>query len=224
MTEPRGTSNDPGRAASLISAGIASGLRRLGIPLAISVAVHVALVASVGAGHRSFWRSSTDDFSRDRPVLEARFGPSPVLAQATAATPTPIAEIAVEPVVAPDAPPARPREAVAPVVEDAAPLSIPLPEYIPTARLSRSPRPLEDPTIDFPAGDEPGQAGRVVLELLVSDTGTVDSVAVIESDLPEAYQERAAQAFRQLRFAPGEWDGKVVAARMGIEVRFDAVP
>ncbi|HCX34350.1 MAG TPA: hypothetical protein DHV08_12945 [Rhodocyclaceae bacterium] len=98
---------------------------------------------------------------------------------------------------------------------------LPAPVYLPTSVLTRSPRPLAEP--DF--GDETeglARSGGVVLELLVSRTGTIDAIEVVESDLPESDRRRARQAFAALRFAPGELRGTRVPARMRVEVSVEA--
>lgn len=100
--------------------------------------------------------------------------------------------------------------------------SIPAPAYLPTSVLSRSPRPLTEPV--FPPDEGAARAGKVLLELYVSERGDVDEATVIDADLPQVDSQRARDAFRALRFSPGELDGKPVAARMRIEVSFDAAP
>ncbi|GAB4182334.1 MAG: hypothetical protein OHK0026_08040 [Rhodocyclaceae bacterium] len=124
-----------------------------------------------------------------------------------------------EPVAAATQVPDPPVEGAASDTGDAL---VPLPVYLPTAMLSRSPRPLAEPEIDDSPGEAGAPSGKVLLELLVSRTGTVDDASVIESDLPEADALRARGTFARLPFAPGELHGAPVAARMRIEVSFEA--
>ncbi len=93
------------------------------------------------------------------------------------------------------------------------------PAYSPTSMLTRSPRPLAEPS--FPPVDA-SLAGRVLVELYVSASGEVDEAAVIESDVPEAVGLGMRDAFKALRFAPGEIQGRPTAARMRIEVSVGA--
>ena len=65
-------------------------------------------------------------------------------------------------------------------------------------------------------------SGTVVLKLWINELGDVVSVDVEKSDLPEAYTKTAVAAFGNIRFVPGEVDGRRVGTMMRIEVIYGA--
>jgi protein TonB len=84
------------------------------------------------------------------------------------------------------------------------------------ARLSRQPRPVELPRIEYPAdARKAGDEGRVILILGLDAQGGVTSVRVLES--PSASLAAAAQqGARRFRFSPALLDGEPVPT----EIRF----
>jgi hypothetical protein len=93
--------------------------------------------------------------------------------------------------------------------------------YYTTDELSKRPQPAAAAELD-PAEIKPLVAsGRVVLKLWISDRGEVAEVEVESSDLPGVITRTAAEAFKRLRFVPGERDGRAVGAMMRIEVLYD---
>lgn len=61
--------------------------------------------------------------------------------------------------------------------------------------------------------------GRAIVELLVSETGTVQEVKIVSASLPE-FGQAAADAVRQWEFQPGEKNGLPVAVRLQIPFEF----
>lgn len=88
------------------------------------------------------------------------------------------------------------------------------------SQLTRKPRVVHDLTSRDP--DElkgRPESGRLLAELCIEADGQVSRVNVIESDLPEVFSEVMVRNFGQVRFAPGEIDGRAVRSTSRIEVR-----
>ncbi len=62
--------------------------------------------------------------------------------------------------------------------------------------------------------------GTVVLRLLISETGHVDNVAVVRAAPAGVFEEAALEAFAKARFAPGLAAGTPVKSQITVEVRF----
>jgi outer membrane biosynthesis protein TonB len=59
-----------------------------------------------------------------------------------------------------------------------------------------------------------------VLHLYINEQGSVDEVAIVESDPPGVFEAAVAEAFGPARFRPGRKGGVTVKSRMAIEVLF----
>jgi protein TonB len=71
------------------------------------------------------------------------------------------------------------------------------------------------------AAREAGIQGLVVLSTVVKADGTVGDVKVIESlDPDHGLDNQAVEAMKQWTFKPGTRDGKPVAVRVAVEMRF----
>lgn len=96
--------------------------------------------------------------------------------------------------------------------------------YYPASKLDEYPFaqgliPLHPPSLDgYP------DSGTLQVDLWISDSGTVDRVAVAPSPLPLLFSEVARQAFAAARFMPGRRDGHPVACHVHIEVEYAAKP
>ena len=63
--------------------------------------------------------------------------------------------------------------------------------------------------------------GKVVLDVVVLDSGTVGDVSIIESlDSIYGLDKNAIAAMKQWEFKPGMKDGKPVAVRISVELVF----
>lgn len=107
-------------------------------------------------------------------------------------------------------------------------LPIPGIDYYPSKQLTVKPRALSEPVLDPEAGANNREnkivfaaSGKIILVLWINDNGNVVDVLIEESDLPEIFSQTAVKAFRELKFSPGELDGKAVGSVMRIEVRYD---
>jgi outer membrane biosynthesis protein TonB len=97
-------------------------------------------------------------------------------------------------------------------------LPIPAPTYYTTDRLTKRPQPTAEAELDTPETWPIAASGTIILKLWISEFGDVVSADVEKTDLPELFSRTAVAAFRNLRFVPGEIDGRRVRTVMRIEV------
>ena len=93
------------------------------------------------------------------------------------------------------------------------------PDYVLASLLNVRPRPLEDIEPKYPDGVDQ-RTGKVVLRLLIGDTGHVDDVAVVRATPPGLFDASAIEAFAKARFSPGLTGGVAVKSQMTVEVDF----
>lgn len=128
--------------------------------------------------------------------------------------------VAPEPLVQERAPaPVREQARSAELLADDEPGSNlpPGPAFYEARALTIKPVALGDPLLD--AWDV--VSGEVVLALWIDDRGAVVKVSIERSDLPADRLAAVTDAFRLLRFAPGELNGRKVGALMRIAVSYD---
>jgi len=101
-------------------------------------------------------------------------------------------------------------------------LPLPAPAYYTSDQLTKRARPDSAPKLDAPELGPVFASGTVILKLWIDELGDVVSVDVEKTDLPQAYSKTAVAAFRNLRFVPGEIDGRHVGVMMRIEVSYGA--
>jgi len=82
------------------------------------------------------------------------------------------------------------------------------------------PKPLGDTSVKYPPGAKGGDI--VILELVVAVDGSVHDPRVVSG--VEPFATAALEASRSWRFSPALRDGKLVAARIRFEVRFERPP
>ncbi len=94
-----------------------------------------------------------------------------------------------------------------------------VPGYLSGTGLSQRPRLLSEVAIEYPAaaGD---QEGKLVLRILVSETGVIDGLAVVRSDPPGVFDEAALKAFGTAKFSPGQILGLPTKSQYLVEVEF----
>jgi outer membrane biosynthesis protein TonB len=100
-------------------------------------------------------------------------------------------------------------------------LPIPAPAFYTADQLTKRPQLISDPRLHSPDSDPFPGTGKVVLKVRISELGMVISVDVEKSDVPEAVAATAAAAFGDLRFIPGEINGRRVGSILRIEVTYD---
>lgn len=117
-----------------------------------------------------------------------------------------------------------------PVVTESAPailptLEIPLmedPTWYPAKQVDMHPVALNLIKPGYPEkGVELGVDGKVMLLLLIDETGVVKEVSVVEADPEGIFEESALAAFRSARFAPAQKNGRAVKSRVLIRVSYE---
>lgn len=108
-----------------------------------------------------------------------------------------------------------PNEAAAPGSAD--------PTYYGVRQLDVFPTPIAPIDIPYPMhAGAAAVAGRVSLLVLVSDTGRVDEISVVEADPAGVFEEQARRIFTNVQFSPAQRGGRRVRARLIVEVNFGA--
>ena len=93
--------------------------------------------------------------------------------------------------------------------------------YYGVRQLDVYPTPTAPIEIAYPASArEAGSSGRVNLLLLISETGRVDDITVIDAEPPGVFDAAARRVFENVQFTPGERAGRRVRARLVVEVNF----
>jgi len=117
-------------------------------------------------------------------------------------------------------------QSVAPVAASPVPAADPsthaladAPDYLQGKLLTVGPHPLDDIEPKYPDGADL-RTGKVVLRLLIGDTGHVDEVAVLRANPPGLFDASAMEAFAKARFSPGLAGGVAVKSQMTVEVDF----
>ena len=103
-------------------------------------------------------------------------------------------------------------------------LPITAPAYYTTDRLTKRPQPTAEAELDTPETWPIPASGKIILKLWISESGDVVSADVEKTDLPELFSRTAVTAFKNLRFVPGEIDGRRVRTVMRIEVIYSDKP
>lgn len=127
----------------------------------------------------------------------------------------------------PQAPERTPERAAPsrPHPEPSAGIEVPIfrdPTYYTAKQLDEYPRPLAAIELRYPRrAAEANVGGKVMLLLLIDETGRVDEVSVVEATPAGWFEEAAIEAFREVRFAPGKRAGRAVKSRVLITVGYD---
>ncbi len=93
--------------------------------------------------------------------------------------------------------------------------------YYASSQLTKRPTPLNEVALDDPAIVPVIASGKMVMTLWISAQGEVENAAVEESELPGLFTRPAIEAFKRLRFRPGELNGRSVGTIMKIEVNYE---
>jgi periplasmic protein TonB len=117
----------------------------------------------------------------------------------------------------------KPAAAPAPAPAPAAVLPVPLAGYYRSSELEVRPQISLPANPVYPeAAKKDRLSGRVVLRLLVDESGSLDDLAAVEKEGGELFADAALQAFAKARITPGRLAGAPVKAQMYLEVHFDA--
>lgn len=202
-------------------------LPRVVVALAISLALHAALVlgvrgeapgAATGSGTLDVWLVAESPLPRPAPAQA-----NPVIHEsARAETPPDSAPTAPpRPVHAGEATP--PAEAVetAPRPDRGMPLAFD-PTYYPVRALDVPPVPRAPIEPVYPRGAEAErQTGLIRMVLRIEADGRVSAAEVIQAEPAGVFEDSARAAFLAARFSPGQRGGRPVRSQLLIEVRYD---
>jgi hypothetical protein len=187
-------------------------LKRFYAALAISCLLHAALVFMPYLGARTT-ASGPAVQARQKPgparILSVRFMAESAAAPSSAADSPAQPGVYEEPLPAPEHSPGIDL------------LPIPAPAFYTADQLTKRPQLISDPRLHAPESDPFPGTGKVFLKVMINELGKVISVDVEKSDVPEAVSATAAAAFGDLRFIPGEINGRRVGSILRIEVTYD---
>jgi len=101
--------------------------------------------------------------------------------------------------------------------------SLPIPgqTYYLADQLTKRPQPLGRAELDTQETSVIVATGRIVLKLWIDDGGKVTRVDLESSTMPPLITRAAVAGFENLRFAPGERDGRAVGTILRIEIEYD---
>lgn len=86
--------------------------------------------------------------------------------------------------------------------------------YYADSEVDVTPVALDPIVLPYPSGEGlVAEGGKVTLHLLIDAAGVVKDVVLVETRLPEAFEESARNALLGIRFKPAEKDGQSVACR-----------
>lgn len=105
-----------------------------------------------------------------------------------------------------------------PALQDSDSFALP-PTWYPANSLSRMPHPITQFTPKSVPGDD-GSGGKISVRLWIDETGNLDHLVLLGSDLPKEFEEAALTAFHNMRFRPGEIDGTPVKAWVDIVIEY----
>ena len=100
---------------------------------------------------------------------------------------------------------------------------IPAPRYLSVDELDERPQIRSHVEPAFPP-DANAPAGRVVLRLLIDESGAVNKAIVLEAEPPGPFEAAAVEAFSPARFSPGRKSGVAVKSAITLELRFGEAP
>ena len=190
---------------------IAGGRDGLPLLLLVSLLLHLLLIALPWPGRAGgVGRFATDSSSS----LHASLSGAPAAPASLSRQREPVAEPVPAPVPMLDR---VPRASAFSAADPAVPELRPVQAFYPSAVLTVRPVALSEPLLD----DGDAVSGEQVLTLWIDDQGAVVEVSTERSELPDDRQRAVADAFRVVRFAPGEINGKKVGTLMRIAVSYD---
>lgn len=83
------------------------------------------------------------------------------------------------------------------------------------------PKPIGEVQLEYPpAINDQILSGTVRIEIFIDDDGDVVSIGVVDTTLPKVFEEAAIEAFRDMKFEPGIFEGKAVKTHIKMTVGF----
>jgi protein TonB len=195
--------------------GDASSRYRFGIGLALSVFVHLSLVAAV--------RPMTATVNPFVPFqVELRQAAAEERAALAGESPS---DTVVETAALRSAPGTpRPESAPSPGAVARAPeeVALPIDRYYSTQEVDVRAEPVNDVDLVYPQRAYQNRTrGRVLLRMLISERGVVDEVSVVSAEPPGVFDDAALTAARAQQFSPALRHGRRVKSQKTVEVVFD---
>lgn len=111
----------------------------------------------------------------------------------------------------------RSAELGAEVEPEAVPGMLPEPEYYPASALTIPPGLHTLGAIEPDGYERMAGGGRVVLELYLAASGSVDRWELLEESAPPAFREHVLKTFLSARYTPGMLLGRPVRSRLKVE-------
>jgi len=96
--------------------------------------------------------------------------------------------------------------------------------YLPPEHLTRHPEIRDMGNLDLPGVVRPGDNGRLILEILITDTGRPDSIRVVETSVPAPFLANAIRVFQWANYEPGRELNRAVRSRIRVEIVLGAQP
>lgn len=103
-------------------------------------------------------------------------------------------------------------------VEKVPVLALSIDDYLPPSRLDRLPRLLQEVDTSIGFHGVVGVVGEAEIILLISSSGGVDDVLVLESSLPAFVVDEVVMRFRKVLFEPGKVGNWSVRSRLRIRL------
>lgn len=209
-----------------------NGQRPIAVAFALSLLLHLLLLLGVavrpGAPPGAALQSATVNVNilpAQRPAVVA---PVPVQPEHAAPAemlpkPQPQSEQAEAPVA--QQPPPKPEASTQDEPSGRPAINVPLihdPVFYPAKQVDVHPSALAPINPAYP--DDAAQrnvTGKVMLLLLIDETGKVVDVSVVDATPPGYFEDSAVAAFRSARFSPAEKGGRKVKSRVLIQVSFE---
>ncbi|HLA33726.1 MAG TPA: energy transducer TonB [Rhodocyclaceae bacterium] len=91
-------------------------------------------------------------------------------------------------------------------------------EYLPPERLTRLPEIFDVGNLELPGVINPGDQGRLVLEIHISEIGRLDAIRVVETSVPGPFLANALRVFNWARYEPGRDGDRAVPAKIRLEI------
>lgn len=92
--------------------------------------------------------------------------------------------------------------------------------YYPAKAISRMPEAISNFEPHLPASEDNGTGGKLSVRLWINESGSLDRLSVLSSELPETFENAALAAFKQMRFRPGEIEGMPVKVWLDIVIEY----
>jgi TonB family protein len=96
-----------------------------------------------------------------------------------------------------------------------------LPSYYSARELNDMPIALSEPDLQQPAAPGAALKGKVSIRLWLNESGEIDRIAAVQSDLPAEIEAMALAAFLKMRFRPGKIKDIPVKSWVDVVIQYD---